>query len=166
MVKLVKQQVMFDNMFYRYPGAVKELVKDIKSENISIVRVMLYPDLELVMTYDDVNIYVCSDTNLCSKRIVLFYKMRWKIEELFRLLKQEFSLKKVYFRRITSQAVIIIAKLLSCIIIQVISNEDRRFRKLTYKERKKKLKNMFNNSLKNKDLEYIELMKYRFAVTD
>ncbi|MBU4445219.1 transposase [bacterium] len=97
--KLTDQLLLFkDKFYYNLPFQAKVCVERMKRLGIKIVHVLHKGIGEFAMTYNEENsIIACSDKKLRQKRIVWFYKLRWVIEELFRIMKQCIAFTKVYY---------------------------------------------------------------------
>jgi len=163
--KLTGQLLLFrDEYYYKLPFQAKICIEKMKRLGIKTVHVFNKGIDEFLMTYDEGNsIIVCSDKKLSQNRIVWFYKLRWVIEEVFRIMKQCIAFTKVYYRSIKGQALIHGIKMLATVILLWLRYQSRKMKNMTYKTMQNKLKDMFGKSSKYLQSPYAIIMKYKLA---
>ena len=163
--KLTGQLLLFkDKFYYKLPFQAKVCVERMKRLGIKIVYVLHKGVGEFSMTYNEENsLIVCSDKKLRQKRIVWFYKLRWVIEEVFRIMKQCIAFTKVYYRSIKGQALIHGIKMLATVILLWLRYQSKKLRNMAYKTMQNKLKEIFVKSSKYSQLPYAIIMKYKLA---
>lgn len=163
--KLTGQLLLFkDKFYYKLPFQVKVCIEKMKGLGIKTVHVFKRGIGEFVITYNEENsIIVCSDKKLRQKRIVWFYKLRWVIEEVFRIMKQCIAFTKVYYRSIKGQALIHGIKMLATVFLLLLRYQSRKMKNMTYKTMQNKLKDMFAKSSKYSQSQYAIIMKYKLT---
>lgn len=128
--KLTGQLLLFkDRFYYKLPFQAKVCIEKMKRLGIKTVHVFKKGIGEFVMTYNEENsIIACSDKKLRQIRIVWFYKLRWVIEEIFRIMKQCIAFTKVYYRSIKGQALIHGIKMLATVILLLLRYQSKKLR--------------------------------------
>lgn len=73
--------------------------------------------LGLVLRYGD-KFFVTNNLLSSDERIIQSYRLRWKIEEIFRFLKSELHLEECQARSITAQQTHLVSCMIACLLVQ------------------------------------------------
>jgi len=130
--KLTGQLLLFkDKFYYKLPFQAKICIEKMKRLGIKTIHVFKKGIGEFVIRQlpdEENSIIVCSDKKLRQKRIVWFYKLRWVIEEVFRIMKQCIAFTKVYYRSINGQALIHGIKMLATVFLLWLRYQSRKMK--------------------------------------
>jgi len=158
---LTGQTYLFSDMHYSCTLSARELVVWMQAVGLTVLKVSRKNIGKLVLSYDSGNrVLVSSAQSVTAKMIRVHYRLRWTIEEIFRVLKQHLSFALVYQRTIVGQALFHALKILGGIWLLCLRNESRALKNMTFRNTQKALRNLFINGSKYGQSPYAELLKY------
>ena len=158
---LTGQTFLFPDMYYSCTLSARELVVWMQAVGLVVLRVFRKNIGKLLLSYDSGNrILVSSAQSVTANMIRLHYRLRWTIEETFRVLKQHLSFTLVYQRDLVGQALFHALKILGGIWLLCLRNESRTLKNMTFNNTQKTLRNLFISDSKYGQSPYSELLKY------
>lgn len=158
---LTGQTFLFPDMHYPCRLSARELVVWMQATGLSVLVVSRKKIGKLILTYDAGNrVLVSSAQAVTAKMIRVYYRLRWTIEEIFRVLKQHLSFTLVYQRTLVGQALFHALKILGGIWLLCLREESRTLKNMSFRNTQKALRILFISDSKYGQSAYAELLKY------
>lgn len=160
--RLTGQTYLFADVHYSCTLSARELVVWMQAVGITVLRVSRKNIGKLILSYDSGNrVLVSSVPSITANLIRVYYRLRWTIEEIFRVLKQNLSFALVYQRDLVGQALFHALKILGGIWLLCLRYESRTLKNMTFRNTQKTLRKLFTSDSKYGQSPYAELLKYR-----